>query len=300
MHALGMSESLLARTVFLCVLSILALGSVNASALNSTSTHLYLVGGGELPNEAIGRLGKYAGGAKGNVLVITWANDSPPEEGAQWIGSCLKEALPGNAPVAVPALTVAQVLADKASFLKQLAAATGVFFTGGDQADIMNLLEAQPDIVDMFRARFESGIPFGGTSAGMAIMSKEMFTGGEDPKIIDPKQPKLFRPGLGLISGVMVDTHFLVRGRENRFFSYLLGHDVPIGLGIDQDGVVEVTDGQLAEVIGNKQVMLADTVEHPGDLLVKILKPGDTFDLVRRKKLGEGTPHVASLCSARK
>jgi cyanophycinase len=155
------------------------------------------------------------------------------------------------------------------------------------------------DIADIMRGKFENGIPFGGTSAGMAIMSKEMFTGGENPALIDPTQPNFFRPGLGLIQGVMVDAHFIVRQRENRFFSYLLGHDIPLGFGIDEDGVMQVKDNVTAEVIGNKQVMVADMIEHPGDLLIKILRPGDVYDIPKRRRISEGvTGKVAPLCTA--
>ena len=182
--------------------------------------------------------------------------------------------------------------------IAQVKAATGVFFSGGDQGRIMDLLKDPnfSDVADLFRSRYEEGVPFGGTSAGMAIMSKDMFTGDENPALIDPKQAALSRPGLGLLPGVMVDTHFIIRQRENRMFSYLLGHNVPIGLGVNEDAVVEITDGQVAEVIGNQMVMVADAKEHPGDLLIKLLNPGDTYDLITRKLLGKGVAKPATMC----
>ncbi len=256
------------------------------------SQHLFLVGGGNPPMEGLSRLSKAAGGAKGSILSIAWAG-GVPDESTPWFAQCIQEATNNvdSAPV-VASMSVDQVRASKADFVNQLKNATAVFFGGGDQAEIMNLLgdPGFSDLADMLRARYENGMPMGGTSAGMAIMSHEMFTGNEDPTIIDANQSGLFRLGLGVLPGVMVDTHFIIRQRENRLLSYLIGHDTTLGMGIDQDGFVEVTDGELAEVIGNKHVMIADMKEHPGEIPVKLLNPGDKFDLVQRRRISEGVP----------
>src|SRR5439155_6746239 len=94
-------------------------------------------------------------------------------------------------------------------------AATGVFFTGGNQLRITHLLGGTPVDAVLHRRRAE-GLVIGGTSAGAAMMSGTMIVGGENEAA--PRAGVVeVGPGMDLLRGVMVDQHFTRRaGRAGR------------------------------------------------------------------------------------
>jgi cyanophycinase len=168
--------------------------------------------------------------------------------------------------------------AEKASALGQLSRATGVFFTGGDQARIMDVL-ADRELLAAVKARFAAGAVFGGTSAGAAVMSARMITGEGDFTVIDGDEVEQ-RPGLGFVEGVIVDQHFVKRQRENRLFGLVLKHPEERGVGIDEDTALLVTGGRYAEVVGRGPVVLVDA-KGPDRLEITLLRAGQTTDLRR-------------------
>jgi len=167
----------------------------------------------------------------------------------------------------------------KKAALDGLVRATGVFFTGGDQARIMDVL-ADPELLAAVKARFTAGVVFGGTSAGAAVMSALMITGEGDFTVIDGDKVEV-RPGLGLVDGVIVDQHFVRRQRENRLFGLVLKHPEERGVGIDEDTALLVSGGHRAEVVGKGPVMLVDATG-PGRLEITILRAGQSTDLQER------------------
>jgi cyanophycinase len=169
--------------------------------------------------------------------------------------------------------------AARASFLEELASATGVFFTGGDQARIMDVL-ADAELLAAVRRRHAAGVVFGGTSAGAAAMSLRMITGEGDFTVIDGDQVTV-REGLGLVPGVIVDQHFVKRQRENRLFGLVLKHPEERGVGIEEGTALLVTNGRKAEVVGKGPVLLVDA-KGKDRLLVTILRSGQSVDLRKR------------------
>lgn len=214
-----------------------------------------------------------AGGASAaRILVITWASSQPERIFAVWAEelapfierSRLEEA--ERAP-----------LADRARFLAQLVRSTALFFTGGDQSRIMQVLSSDPEVAQTIRTLYRRGIPIGGTSAGAAVLSSLMFTGREDPAVIDPAATGLAE-GFGLVSNVLFDTHFLRRQRENRLFGAVLGNPSFLGVGIDENTALWIKDDRLAEVMGPTQVMVV-RVEGARLFQVRLYLAGETFDL---------------------
>jgi cyanophycinase len=172
-----------------------------------------------------------------------------------------------------------------------LARATGVFFTGGDQARIMDVL-ADAALLTALKARFAAGVAFGGTSAGAAVMSARMITGEGDFTVIDGDEVEV-RPGLGLVEGVIVDQHFVTRQRENRLFGLVLKHPGERGVGIDEETALLVSGGRYAEVVGKGPVMLVDA-KGPDRLEITLLRAGQTTDL-RTSALKSRTPQIPAL-----
>jgi cyanophycinase len=258
-------------------------GEPAAEAPAAGGPRLVIVGGGDRPPEAMARFVVWAGGSASRILVIPWASGEPAASCDRILAE-LKPYGPGEATCgAHPKLDArgkASPLeaAQKASTLGQLSRATGVFFTGGDQARIMDVL-ADRDLLAAVKARSAAGAVLGGTSAGAAVMSARMITGEGDFTVIDGDKVDE-RPGLGLVEGAIVDQHFVRRQRQNRLFGLVLKHPEERGVGIDEDTALLVTDGRHAEVVGTGLVVLVDATG-PDRLEVTLLRAGQTTDLRR-------------------
>jgi cyanophycinase len=269
---------------WLCALALLATASGAGPTGTPIETRLVIVGGGERPTEAMARFVLWAGGATSRLLVVPWASIEPKESCA-----AILEELRPHAPGALSCAPFAPLDAhgkagrldaeSKARFLGELTASTGVFFSGGDQARIMDVL-ADAELLRAVRERHAQGAVFGGTSAGAAALSSRMITGDGDFTVIDGDQV-VVREGLGLLPGVILDQHFVKRQRQNRLFGLVLKHPEERGVGIDEDTALLVTAGRHAEVVGKGQVLLVDAVG--GDKLqVTILRSGQSLDLQSR------------------
>ena len=141
---------------------------------------LMVVGGGTRPPEATKKFIEWSGGTKSKILIITWASG---EEASSYSGT--EKVFLALNPGSVEHAVVKPLDAEKrAKFIDQLKNATGVYFGGGDQNRIMDVLKDE-ELLKMIRAKYAAGTPFGGTSAGAAVMSDPMMTGEADLKILD-------------------------------------------------------------------------------------------------------------------
>lgn len=273
------------RRTLLVLLAAAALAAAPATAADpSPETRLVIVGGGDRPPEALARFVAWAGGASARVLVLPWASGEP-KESCEAILEELAPHAPGEAGCGPHATLDAKGKAApldaerKKATLDALARASGVFFTGGDQARIMDVL-ADPELLAAVKTRFAAGVVFGGTSAGAAVMSARMITGEGDFTVIDGDKVEV-RPGLGLVEGVIVDQHFVKRQRQNRLFGLVLKHPGERGVGIDEDTALLVSGGHRAEVVGRGPVMLVDA-DGTDRLTIQLVRAGQAFDLRER------------------
>lgn len=238
---------------------------------------LVIVGGGKRPEAAMAKFVEWAGKERAHILVIPWATSE-----AESSFDYLKKDLTAFKPASIELAPVAPMTAEKKEkFLNQLKNATGVFFTGGDQVKIMDVLKDE-SLANSLQLRYAAGIVFGGTSAGTAIMSRKMITGEGDFTVIDGTKVETSK-GLGLLpENIIVDQHFIKRQRQNRLFGLvLLGKDT-FGIGIDEDTALLVADNRYGEVIGARKVMTVDP-QRDGALVIRILIPGEVLDLRTRK-----------------
>jgi cyanophycinase len=238
---------------------------------------LVLLGGGERPVAALQRFVDWAGGPKARLLMILWATSEPKES-----FESLQEDFGALHPTTIEGAPVQPLTPEsRAAFLKQLESATGVFFSGGDQARVMDVLKDE-GLLEAIRAKHASGAVFGGTSAGLAVMSKIMITGEGDFTVLDGTKVET-REGLDLIRDVIVDQHFLRRQRQNRLFGLVLLNPQQLGVGVDEDAALLVTDSRHAEVVGGA-VMIVDGRGGKDELHLTVIRPGERFDLVKRQR----------------
>lgn len=246
---------------------------------------LLVIGGGKRPPEAIKRFVEWSGGEKAKLLVITWATAQPDASFA----SFSKDLSAFKTASVEPSPTAPFDSEKRSKFVAQIKDATGIYFTGGDQNRIMDVLKDE-ELLKMLRGKYAAGTPFGGTSAGAAVMSDPMMTGDADLKILDGTKVGI-RTGLGLIPNVIFDQHFLVRQRHNRLFGLIMVNSAMLGIGIDEDTSVLIEDNRNLQVVGATQVMFVNAKGKDGSMIVNFLKTGERFDLKKRKRLSTKSAH---------
>jgi cyanophycinase len=149
----------------------------------------------------------------------------------------------------------------KASWIDSIRTANLIYITGGDQARFMNIA-AGTEIETAIHDAYQKGCVISGTSAGAAVMSKLMITGNELKhkeysatfQTIEPDNIEI-KPGLGLLTDVMIDQHFLIRSRHNRLLTAVIEHPDMTCIGIDESTAILV-DGKDVEVLGDSQVLV--------------------------------------------
>ena len=177
--------------------------------------------------------------------------------------------------------------------LARLKAADVVMFTGGDQLRLTSILGGTPfDDMLIQKYRNEDFI-YAGTSAGAAAASNNMIYQGSSSEALLKGEVKI-TSGLGLIDGVIIDTHFVQRGRIGRLFQAVVGNPKVLGIGLGEDTGLLITNGKQMEAIGSGLVILVDgreikdtnltqielgepiSINH---LVTHVMSKNDTFDL---------------------
>ena len=257
---------------------ILAL-AVFAAGIAAAEERLVLIGGGPRPSRALSRLVEWAGGPSARVLVVTWA----ARDSGEALTSFRQDLAPYG-PGEVQGTPEFPLDADdKARLRGQLAWATAVYFVGGDQDRILDVLRDR-SLLERMRARYQEGVVFAGTSAGTAVMSAIAIIGDGDRTVMNGDDVEV-RPGIGLLPGVILDQHFIRRQRQNRLFGLVLKHPHLLGLGVDEGTALLVQGNRTAEVVGASRVMVVQASREGDAMSLQLLAPGETFDLKERKKI---------------
>src|SRR5258705_3247248 len=136
-----------------------------------------------------------------------------------------------------------------------------IFITGGDQDRFMQAVLNTPVYTAIHNA-YKNGATIGGTSAGAAVMSEYMITGNQlTDTTYYPTFRKLvhnnieFKKGLGLLTSVIIDQHFIARSRYNRLLSALAKYPFYSCIGIDEATAIVVWGNKIT-VAGQRQVIV--------------------------------------------
>lgn len=236
-----------------------------------------------------------AGGRQAKIVVMTVATDLPGEVGVDYIE--VFERLGAEQVQVVD--TANREDASKPEAIAAISQATGVYFTGGDQARITSRLKGT-ELDAAIHRRYQAGIVIGGTSAGAAMMPDIMIVEGEsetNPRVEVVEMGE----GMGFLPGVVVDQHFAQRGRLGRLISALAQQPAVLGFGIDENTAMVVSNSQF-EVVGEGAITVIDVedISHSNldDLLkdealaicgakLHILPHGYRFDFKTRKPILE-------------
>jgi len=262
-------------------------------ALPETHGELVIIGGAEDKEGECRILREFvrrAGGLQSRIVVMTVATGLPGEVGEQYIGIFQRL---GAEDVRVVD-TARREDASNPKAIENISQATGVFFTGGNQARITECLK-DTELEATLHQRFSEGVVIAGTSAGAAMMPDMMIVVGEGETNPRREVAQMDR-GMGFLPNVIIDQHFAQRGRLGRLLSALAQQPANLGFGIDENTAI-VVSGKVVEVIGEGAVTIVDesTVTHSNinDLLqdealalcgakLHILPNGYKFDLEQR------------------
>jgi cyanophycinase len=240
-------------------------------SLNENRGQLVIIGGAEDRTGECTILREFvrrAGGSQARIVIMTVATSLPKEVGDDYIKAFERF---GVEHVRVVDTEDRDAASDE-SALAAIEKATGVFFTGGNQARITSVLR-DTELHKLLHKRLSEGIVIAGTSAGAAMMPDVMIVEGDsetNPRI----EIVEMEPGMGFLPGVAIDQHFLQRGRIGRLLSAVTQQPVVLGLGIDENTAV-VVHGNEFEVVGEGAVTAVDISEITHTNLGQILKDED-------------------------
>lgn len=192
-----------------------------------------------------------SGGTKAQLVVLTAASSLPEEVGDEYID--IFQRLGAKTVEVVDTRTPDD--ANRPDAVKAVAQATGIFFTGGDQARIIRSIKGTI-LDDVIHKRYADGAVIAGTSAGAAVMPNQMIVEGDSDT--NPRLDAVeMGPGMGFLPQVVVDQHFAQRGRLGRLLSAILLEPSVLGLGIDENTAV-IVSGDEFEVLGEGAVTIVD------------------------------------------
>ena len=132
-----------------------------------------------------------------------------------------------------------------------------VMFTGGDQLRLTSIIGGTP-MHDLLLQKYQQEeFIYAGTSAGAAAASKMMIYQGSSSEALLKGEIKI-TSGFGMIDDVVVDTHFVQRGRIGRLFQAVVGNPKTLGIGLGEDTGLLITEGNMMEALGSGLVILVD------------------------------------------
>jgi cyanophycinase len=182
-------------------------------------------------------------------------------------------------------------------YTKRLKDADAVIFTGGDQLRLSSVFGGTHFHHLLLDRYYNDAFIIAGTSAGAAASSNNMIYQGSSSEALLKGEVKI-TGGLGFINNVIIDTHFVQRGRIGRLLYACASNPINLGIGLGEDTGLLITDGQEMEAIGSGLVMIVDATHmrhtnitevpmgHPvsiENLTVHVMAFGDTFDLKTKK-----------------
>jgi cyanophycinase len=188
----------------------------------------------------------------------------------------------------------------------RLSKADIVMFTGGDQLRITSIVGGTAFHRNLLSRYYNDSVVIAGTSAGAAACSNNMIYQGSATEALLKGEVKI-TSGLGLINHVIIDTHFVHRGRIGRLFQAVVGNPMVLGIGLGEDTGLLITEGKKMEALGSGLVILVDgrfindtnlteielgepiSIEH---LVVHVMAKGSLYDLETHKLTVHKAPKI--------
>jgi cyanophycinase len=235
-----------------------------------------------------------AGGVNANIVVIPTASSIPVEVGENYMDAFTK--------LGCKNVTVLDIRSkedsEKEISIELIKNANCIMFSGGDQSKITDRIGGTTiHTILADRYKNEKGFVIAGTSAGAMVMSKEMIAGGSASEAFIKGAVNMYY-GLNLIPELIIDTHFIKRGRFGRQSEAVAKNPNLVGFGLAEDTGMIIKNGNDCTVIGsgmvivfdgsklthnNEKVLKEGTPMTMANLTVHVLSNGDNYDIKNRK-----------------
>lgn len=194
-----------------------------------------------------------AEGKKSRIEIITTASQIPEAVGEEYVKAF---SYLGAENCGVMNISTREA-ANDAENIARLTSADVLMFTGGDQLRLSSILGGTEFHLLMLKKYRESNFLIAGTSAGAAAASNNMIYQGSSSEALLKGEVKI-TGGLGLINDVIIDTHFVHRGRIGRLFQAVVSNPMILGVGLGEDTGLLIQNGTEMEAIGSGLVILVD------------------------------------------
>jgi len=187
--------------------------------------------------------------------------------------------------------------ASKPAAIELIKSADCVMFTGGDQSKIIKKIGGTELHEIMLNKHKNEHFVIAGTSAGAMCMSDEMITGGNRSESFR-KGTVMMGKGMAFTPGLIIDSHFIQRGRFGRMAESVARFPDLIGIGLAEDTGMIIRNNSEFEVIGSGMVIVFDgrNIKHNTisqlkegtpmtltNLITHVLANGDKFEISTRK-----------------
>ena len=198
--------------------------------------------------------------------------------------------------------------ANEPEYVERLRKADVVMFTGGDQLRLSSIFGGT-EFHQLLLEKYENeNFIISGTSAGAAASSNNMIYQGSSTGALLKGEVKI-TGGLGFINNVIIDTHFVQRGRIGRLMYACASNPINLGIGLGEDTGLLITKGHEMEAIGSGLVILVDATKMVNtnitevemgqpvsieNLIVHVMALGDHYNL-KTKKLIIGHHNTAKV-----
>ena len=237
---------------------------------------------------------KEAGGEDANIVIIPTASSIPLEVGENYLTAFETLGCKNVSVLDIRSLEDSET----ENAINLIKNANCIMFSGGDQSKIADKIGGS-SIHEILKERYqnEKGFVIAGTSAGAMVMANEMIAGGSATESF-VKGAVLMRNGLGLIPELIIDTHFIRRGRFGRQSEAIAKFPNLLGIGLAEDTGMIIKNGNDCTVIGsgmtiifdgsklthnNEKVLQEGTPMTMANLTVHVLSNGDQYDIKNRK-----------------
>jgi cyanophycinase len=185
---------------------------------------------------------------------------------------------------------------DIKDYIRHVEQADCIMFSGGDQSRIVKFI-GETTMHHILSERYQhENFVIAGTSAGAMAMSATMIAGGSSTESLFKGAVKM-REGMGFVPELVIDTHFIRRGRFGRLAEAMARYPHLLGLGLAEDTGIIIRHGNHFRVIGSGMVILFDpsklshnshtmlpegTPISMSNLVVHILANNDAFTISNR------------------
>ncbi len=195
-------------------------------------------------------------GENPTIVIVPTASTLPEELAKDYIALFQKY---GVKNVEVLSIANRQDAKDPA-YCEMIERAAGIMFTGGDQLRLTSILGGTA-VLELMKERYTyDNIIIAGTSAGAAAMSTPMIYEGETIGGYLKGDVRI-TTGMEFLKDVAIDTHFIQRGRIVRMSQAIATNPGCIGIGLEEDTAIYVTEGTNVEVLGSGLVTIVDGMD---------------------------------------